>query len=440
MKTGSFMGGIHPWDGKSLSADKEIVEVKASKEMVFPMSQHIGAPAKAVVKVGDRVLVGQTIGEGTGFVSANVVSSVSGKVTAIEMRMTATGDKVESVVIENDEQYEAVEGFGEERELAKLTKEQIRDCIKKAGIVGMGGAAFPTHVKLTPKNDSDIEYVIVNGAECEPYLTSDYRVMLENTEEVVEGLKVILKLFENAKGIIAIEDNKKDCIKKIKELVKDEKDISVKALKTKYPQGAERTLISATTGRKINSKMLPSDAGCVVNNVDSVVAIYNAVCKSTPLIRRIITVTGDGISSPGNFSVKTGTNYQELIEAAGGFIGEPEKIISGGPMMGTAMFDLDVPVTKKSSAVLVMKKDEVASWSQGTCIRCGRCVNACPSSLVPQKLYEFSKRFDYEGFEKNGGMECYECGSCTYVCPAKLGLTQSFKEARKSILDKRRKG
>ena len=215
MKTGSFMGGIHPWDGKSLSADKEIVEVKVSKEMVFPMSQHIGAPAKAVVKVGDRVLVGQTIGEGTGFVSANVVSSVSGKVTAIEMRMTATGDKVESVVIENDEQYEAVEGFGEERELAKLTKEQIRDYIKKAGIVGMGGAAFPTHVKLTPKNDSDIEYVIVNGAECEPYLTSDYRVMLENTEEVVEGLKVILKLFENAKGIIAIEDNKKDCIKKI---------------------------------------------------------------------------------------------------------------------------------------------------------------------------------------------------------------------------------
>lgn len=440
MKSYGFKGGVHPLDGKELSKDKEIVEIPATKEMVYPLSQHIGAPAKAIVEKGDECLVGQTIAAGEGFVSADVICTVSGTVKAIEKRMTASGNSIMSIVVDNDEEYREVEGLGKERNYQELSKEQIREIIKKAGVVGMGGAAFPTHIKLTPKNDDDIEYVIVNGAECEPYLTSDYRVMLENSMELVEGLKVILKLFHNAEGIIAIEDNKPDCIKKLKELTKDEERIKVKALRTKYPQGAERNLVYAVTGRKFNSTMLPADVGCVVNNIDTVVSVYMAVCKSTPLMRRIITVTGEAVANPGNFSVKVGTNYQSLVQAAGGLIGEPEKIISGGPMMGTAMFTLDVPVTKNSSAIVAMSKDEVAANEPSNCIRCGRCVAACPCGLVPQKLYECSNHFDEEGFAKIGGMECYECGSCTYVCPAKLKLTQSFKETRKSIITKRRKG
>ena len=440
MKRDGFKGGVHPWDGKSLAMDKKIESVAATKEMVYPLSQHIGAPAKAVVRVGDEVLVGQTIAVGESFVSSDIIASVSGKVKAIEPRTVVQGNKVESIVIENDEEDRAVEGLGNERDYEKLSKEEIREIVKKAGIVGMGGAAFPTHVKLTPKNDRDIDYVIVNGAECEPYLTSDYRVMLENGEELVKGLKVILKLFHNAKGVIAMEDNKPECANYLKELVRDEENIQVKVLRTKYPQGAERNLIYAVTGRMLNSKMLPADVGCVVNNVDTVVAVYMAVCKNTPLMRRIITVTGSGIANPGNFSVKTGTNYQALIDAAGGFVGEPEKIISGGPMMGTAMFTTNVPVTKNSSAIVAMTKDEVAVNEPSNCIRCGRCVKACPSRLIPQKLYECSSHFDTEGFVKIGGMECYECGSCTYVCPAKIRLTQSFKETRKTIISNRRKG
>lgn len=440
MKKDGFKGGVHPWDGKKLSKDRAIEIVEPTKEMVYPLSQHIGAPAKAVVKVGDDVLVGQTIAVGESFVSANVISSVSGKVKAKEPRTVVQGIKVDAIVIENDEEDRTVDGLGVEKDYEKLSKEEIRECIKNAGIVGMGGAAFPTHVKLTPKSDDDIDYVIINGAECEPYLTSDYRVMLENGEELVKGLKVILKLFPNAKGIIALEDNKPECVGLLKELVKNEGNIKVKVLKTKYPQGAERNLIYAVTGRQLNSKMLPADVGCVVNNVDTVVAVYMAVCKSTPLMRRIITVTGKGISNPSNFSVRTGTNYQALIEAAGGYVGEPQKIISGGPMMGTAIFTTNVPVTKNSSAIVVMTEDEVAESEPSNCIRCGRCVNACPSRLIPQKLYECSSHFDTEGFEKLGGMECYECGSCAYVCPAKIRLTQSFKETRKTIINNRRKG
>ncbi len=436
----SFKGGIHPWDGKELSKDKEIVEIPASREMVFPLIQHIGAPAKAVVNLGDRVLVGQTIAKAGSYIGSNIISSVSGVVKAIDKRVTAQGGKIDSIIIENDEKYDTVEGLGKLEDIDKLTKEQIREKIKEAGIVGLGGAAFPTHVKLTPKEDDIIEYVIVNGAECEPYLTSDYRVMLEHSDMLLEGLKVILKLFPNAKGVIAVEDNKKDCIKLLKELVKDEEKVEVMQLKAKYPQGAERNLIYAVTGRKINSKLLPADAGCIVNNVDTVVAVYRAVCENTPLLKRIITVTGDAVKEPGNFSVRIGTNYKELIDAAKGFKEEPKKIISGGPMMGNALFTTDIPVTKNSSAIVAMTKDQVAEFEPSACIRCGSCVEVCPSGLIPQKMYEFSSHHNEEGFERIGGLECYECGSCTFGCPAKLRLTQSFKETKKSILDKKRKG
>ncbi len=439
MKLATFKGGIHPDDGKALSKDFPIKEVNPKGELVYPMSQHIGAPAKPIVNVGDKVLVGQKIGEASGFVSANIVSSVSGTVKAIEPRLTVAGNYVTSIVVENDNEYTEVEGIGTPRDYTKLSKEEIRNIVKEAGIVGMGGAGFPNHIKITPKDDESIEYVIVNGAECEPYLTSDYRAMLERPERVIGGLKVMLSLFPNAQGIIGIEDNKPDCIELMTKQTQDEDNITVIPLKTKYPQGAERQLIYATTGRKINSSMLPADAGCIVDNVDTVSSIYMAVCKSTPLMRRIVTVTGDAINSPCNFDVRTGTNYAELIDEAGGFKTEPQKIVSGGPMMGMALFDLNIPVTKTSSALLAMTKDEVAAHEPSACIRCGRCVAACPSNLIPQKMLEYAERFDDEGFISLNGMECYECGSCTNVCPTKRRLNQAFKQTRRSILDNRKK-
>lgn len=434
MTVGTFKGGIHPFEGKDLSKDMPTKVVLPKGELVYPMAQHIGAPAKPVVSVGDKVLVGQRIGEAQGFVSANICCSVSGTVKAIEKRLTVSGSMAESVIVENDNLYTLMSGVGEIRDYSKLSKEEIRSFVKDAGIVGMGGAGFPTHIKLTPKDDSAIDYILVNGAECEPYLTSDYRVMLDEPEKIVGGVKVILKLFGNAKGLICIEDNKPDAVAKLQDLVKGEERIEVKVLKTKYPQGAERQIIYAATGRKINSSMLPSDAGCVVNNVDTVISVYMAVCESTPVIRRIVTVTGDAIKKPQNFNVCTGMNYAELIDEAGGFVSKPEKIVSGGPMMGMALFDINIPVTKTSSALLALTYDEVADHEPTACIRCGRCVNACPSKLIPQKMLVAAEKFDDEGFLNMNGMECYECGSCTYVCPAKRRLTQAFKQTRRSIL------
>ena len=318
MGLATFRGGVHPYEGKELSENKPVQTLLPKGDLVYPMSQHIGAPAKPLVAVGDTVLAGQKIGEAGGFISANVICSVSGKVKAIEPRRVANGAMVTSIVVENDGEYRTVEGVGEDRDPSKLSKEEIRNIIKEAGIVGLGGAGFPTHVKLTPKDDNAIDYILVNGAECEPYLTSDYRMMIEEPEKIVGGLKVILQLFDNAKGVIAIENNKPEAIAKLTELVKDEPKISVCPLLTKYPQGGERSLIYAVTGRKVNSSMLPADAGCIVDNVDTVLSIYMAVCKSTPLMRKIITVTGDAVADPKNFSVKLGTNYQELVEAAGG--------------------------------------------------------------------------------------------------------------------------
>lgn len=435
----TFKGGVHPYEGKELSMDKPVVLHESKGEMVYPLAQHIGAPATPVVSVGDKVLVGQIIAEATGFVSANVCSSVSGTVKKIEPRLLVNGNKVSSIVIENDGEYTLAEGVGVKRDYKTMSKEDIRAAIKAAGIVGMGGAGFPTHVKLTPKDDSKIDYVIVNGAECEPYLTSDYRMMLEETDKLVTGLMIILRLFDNAKGYISIEDNKPEAIRVLKEAVKDNDKIEVKVLKTKYPQGAERKMIYATTGRKINSSMLPADAGCVVNNVDTVIAVYMAVCESRPVLRRIVTVTGDAVKSPQNFNVKTGTNYAELIDAAGGFIKEPEKIIAGGAMMGMALYDLNVPVTKSSSALLCLTKDQVARSAPTACIRCGKCVEVCPSNLVPQMMKEYADANDNVSFEKINGMECYECGSCTYICPAKRLLTQAFVKTRRSIAAERRR-
>lgn len=439
MGLATFKGGVHPYEGKELSEHKPVQILMPKGDLVYPMSQHIGAPAIPLVKKGDKVLAGQKIGEASGFISANVICSVSGTVKAVEPRRVANGAMVNSIVVENDGEYTDVEGLGADRDPAKLSKQEIRDIVKEAGIVGLGGAGFPTHVKLAPKDESKIEYILVNGAECEPYLTSDYRLMMEEPEKLVGGLKVILQLFDNAKGVIGIENNKPEAIKKLQELVKGESRIEVCPLQTKYPQGGERSLIYAVTGRKVNSSMLPADAGCIVDNVDTVISVYNAVCKTTPLMRRVVTVTGDAIANPQNFQVKIGTNMQELIEAAGGFKTEPEKLIAGGPMMGMALFGTDIPVTKTNSALLCMSKDEVAANAETPCIRCGKCVSVCPSHIVPVKMMKAALKGDCEAFEKVGGMECMECGSCTFICPAKRPLTQAFKEMRKTVAANRRK-
>ena len=434
----TFVGGIHPYDGKELSKNKPIQDILPKGELVYPLSQHIGAPAKAIVAKGDRVLAGQKIAEGGGFVSAPIYASVSGMVKAIEPRRVVTGDLVMSIIVENDGLYEEVE-FYPVAPLEKLSKEEIIDIIKEAGIVGMGGAGFPTHVKLSPKEPEKIEYVIANCAECEPYLTSDYRRMMEEPEKLIGGLKIILKLFDHAQGILAVEDNKPDCIALLRDLTKNESRISVKALKTKYPQGGERQLIYATTGRKINSAMLPADVGCVVNNVDTMVAVYKAVMEGKPLMERIVTVTGDAMNTPGNFRVKIGMSYQDILEAAGGFSKNPEKIICGGPMMGFGMFDLNVPATKTSTALLAFLKDDVSEMEPGPCINCGRCVEVCPGRVIPSRLADCAEHFDEEGFVRMHGMECCECGCCSYVCPAKRPLTQEIKSMRKIQLAKRKK-
>ncbi|HIV34969.1 MAG TPA: electron transport complex subunit RsxC [Candidatus Blautia intestinigallinarum] len=435
----TFKGGIHPYEGKELSKDQPIETYTPKGEMVFPLSQHIGAPAKPLVKKGDRVLKGQVIAEAGGFVSAPIHSSVSGTVKGIESRLTATGTMANAIIVENDQQYEEVE-YHPASSLGELSKEEILKRIQDGGVVGMGGAGFPTHVKLSPKNPESIEYILVNGAECEPYLTSDYRRLLEYGEQVVEGLKVMLALFDKAKGYICIEDNKPDCIKKMEDLVRDIPRIEVKTLMTKYPQGGERTLIYATTGREINSSMLPADVGCIVDNVETVTSIYRAVMLGKPVMERTVTVTGDAVSHPKNFMASIGTNMRELVDAAGGFKSTPDKIISGGPMMGFSMYQLDVPCTKTTSAILSFLKDEVSNAHETACINCGRCVTVCPGHVVPARLATFAQHGDMEKFQQYDGMECCECGCCSYICPAKRPLTQSIKSMRKMVLASRKRG
>ena len=438
MGSKTFKGGVHPYEGKELAKDQPIVEVLPKGDLVYPLSQHIGAPATPVVAVGDKVLKGQKIAEAGGFVSSPIYASASGTVKAIEPHRVAVGDMVNSIVIENDGAFEEVE-YTPCEDVTALSKEEIVNKVKEAGVVGMGGAGFPTHVKLSPKNPDSITDVIVNCAECEPYLTSDYRRMMEEPEKLIAGLKVMLKLFPNAKGTLAVEDNKPDAIALLKKLTKDETDISVAALHTKYPQGSERHLIYAVTGRAINSSMLPADAGCIVDNVDTVVAINQAVREGKPLMHRIVTVTGDAVANPQNFIVRIGTNYNELIEEAGGFVQEPAKIVSGGPMMGFGIFDLNVPTTKTSSALLCLTHDDVADSQPSACINCGRCVEVCPGRVVPKLLADYAERHDLERFEACNGLECCECGCCSYVCPAKRPLTQAIKSARKMVLAEKKK-
>ena len=434
----TFKGGIHPYDGKDLSRDMPIMELTPGKELVYLLAQHIGAPARACVSKGEHVLVRQKIAEADGLVSAPVHSSVSGTVKAIEKRKNAAGDLVDAIIVENDEKYESVPDAPAVT-LDDLTPEEIRKRIREAGVVGMGGAGFPTHVKLSPKEPEKIEYVLVNGAECEPYLTSDYRCMLEYPDEIVKGLECILKLFDKAEGVICIEDNKPEAVTVMERAVREHARMRVAVCKTKYPEGAERCMIDAVTGRKVNSSMLPDDVGCIVDNIDTVIAIHDAVLLGRPLIHRIFTISGDAIVDPRNYSVPVGMSYQEIIDRAGGFRSQPEKVISGGPMMGFSLYDLSIPVTKTSGAIVCFKKDVVARSVETPCIKCGRCVRGCPARLLPYKLCDYAEHGDMERFEEAYGLECVECGSCSFSCPAKRPLAANIKAMRSIVLASKRK-
>lgn len=440
----TFRGGVHPDGHKELSKDQPIEKFLPKGDLVFPLNQHIGKPAKPVVKKGDQVLAGQLIAEADGFVSANIVSSCSGTVKAVEERHTISGGRAMCIVIANDGQFTRAPGIGAERDDTKITGKEILDAIKWAGIVGLGGAGFPTHVKLAPRNPEQIDYVIANGSECEPYITCDDQLMRTESAGIVEGLRLVLRLFPNAKGVIAIEDNKPEAISAMTAACSGDANISVLPVMAKYPEGGERSLIGVVTGRQLRFGQLPADLGCVVCNVSSLNAIYRAVCKSEPLMDRLFTVSGDAVEKPHNLSVPIGTCCAELLEAAGGVKSgcQVKKVLCGGPMMGIAMSTLDVPTAKNNNALTFLAEDEVefAEEQMTACIRCGRCGQVCPIGLVPQMMAEAAERNDLERYEKKlYGLDCIACGSCTYTCPAKRPLMQLFKHTKAKIMAAKRK-
>ena len=431
----TFKKGIHPDYHKMATQNKAIEVLMPLDELVFPMSQHIGVPATPIVKKGDRVLVGQKIGEANGFVSVPVHSSVSGTVKVVEERMTFRGTKDMCVVITQDGKYEAYEEMAQKAcsDYENLTKVKFIELIKDSGIVGMGGATFPAHVKLSVPEDKKVAFIVINGAECEPYLTSDYRVMLEFSKEIIGGLKVLLSVFKDAKVIIGIEDNKPDAIAKLQNLVRDVPRMAVVVLHTKYPQGSEKHLIYATTRREVPNGKLPIDIGCIVHNIDSIVAIYRAIVKGCPIMSRIVTVSGSGIKNPCNLEVKIGDSFRHVLEKAGWDATRTQKVIAGGPMMGIAISDIDVPIVKGTSAILCFTEEELKPVDSTACIRCGKCVEVCPMSLVPNILHRSAMHNKYEVFLTHNGMNCIECGCCAFNCPAKRDIVQSIRTAKAAI-------
>jgi electron transport complex protein RnfC len=432
-KTATFERGIHPGYHKELASGISITEANPPQRIVVPLSQHIGAPAQSEVNIGDEVKRGQCIGVTTGFVSSPVHSSVSGKVIAISDFPSAAGRMVPSIVIENDGKDESV-AFIDNADYLNTPQDEIKSMIKDAGIVGMGGAAFPTNVKLSPPKEKKIDAVIINGAECEPYLTADHRLMVERPEELVAGLKLIMKSLGVTEGHIGIEENKPDAIKAVESAVSGEPDIKVWPLEIKYPQGAEKMLIKAVKGREVPSKGLPMDVGVVVQNVGTAIAVYEAVRYRKPLIERVVTITGRGIREPKNLLVRIGTLMSDVIEQCGGLVEGAVKVISGGPMMGFAQWTLDVPVVKGTSGILVLAEDEyVASDEYSACIRCGSCIDVCPMGLNPSILSIYAEKGFFEDAKENNLFDCFECGSCAYVCPAKRPMVQFMRLAKSQV-------
>ncbi len=436
----TFKRGIHPPDGKAFTESKEIEVVfpQRGSELVFPMSQHIGSPCVPVVSKGDNVLLGQVIGESDTFVSSQIHSSVSGVVKEIRKVLTPTGVVCGAIIVENDGLFKEIDTMVRDPNYKELTRNEILEKIKDAGIVGLGGAGFPTHIKLNPPPDKKIDYIIVNAAECEPYLTTDHRVLLEETKKIIVGLQIILSLHEGAKGIIAIETNKPDAIEKMRSACKNFPNIQVMELLPKYPQGAEKQLIYACTKREVPSGKLPADIGCIVNNVDTVIAIHRAIVRNRPLMRKVVTITGGAVKNPGNYKLRLGMKLEDVLELIGGLNQEPTKIICGGPMMGVSNFDLSVPIVKTSSAFLLLTEKESNFPAEKNCIRCSKCVLSCPMGLIPITLNKNVLADDMGAFKKNNGMDCIECGSCSYICPSKRHLAQSIRVTRRELMRTKR--
>ncbi|MBS4535952.1 electron transport complex subunit RsxC [Clostridium sp. D2Q-14] len=438
LKARTFKGGIHPPHFKKATEKLAIEKSQEPKMVYIPMQQHIGAPCESIVKVGDTVKVGQKIGESKAFVSAPIHSSVSGKVKKIQRMDTPTG-KATTVVIESDGKNEIDESIKPKGDIKNLSREEIISIIKEAGITGMGGAGFPTHVKLSPPSEKKIDTVILNGAECEPYLTADHRLMLEKPEMVIKGLEAIMKAVDVKKGYIGIENNKPDAIEIMTKAAYDDEKIEIIPLETKYPQGDEKRLIHAITQREVPSGALPMDVGVVVNNVGTAHAIENAIETGMPLIERIATITGSGIKNPKNLLIKIGTPFSEIIEECGGFKDKPGKVIMGGPMMGLAQFTIEVPTIKGTSGILILNEQDAKIPDPDPCIRCGKCVNICPVNLQPLFISKLSLKKMYDEAESYNPLSCIECGSCSFICPSKRPLLQSIRVAKKEIISKRKK-
>jgi electron transport complex protein RnfC len=438
LSTSTFNGGLHPPELKN-TANKSIVDLPIPDKVILHVSQHIGAPAKPLFKITDKVECGQVIAEPGGFVSARIHATVSGKIIGVGNFMHPFGVPSPAIVIERnpespEPEYPEENGFN-------LSNEEIKTRIQNSGLVGLGGATFPTHVKLSPPENTPIDTVILNGVECEPALTSDHRLMLEDPEKIVSGLKMIMKVLNAKNGIIGIENNKPDAIEMMRKKVEGEANIEVQPLEVKYPQGGEKQLIVACIGKEVPSGGLPMNVGVVVQNVATAAAVADAVNRNRPLLERVVTLAGNCVKNPGNYRVRIGTTVEEFIKMTGGLKEgvDPVKVIMGGPMMGFALFDLNIPIIKGTSGILVWDKDEAAVYKETACIRCGRCIRACPMKLMPQQLKKLVDAKKWEQADNLGILDCMECGCCAYTCPSGLPLIQTFKMGKKMVMAERKK-
>ncbi len=426
----TFKGGVHPHDHKELAKDKPIERFPAPPELILYLSQHIGAPARAAVKPGDTVKKGQVVGEPQGFVSSPVHSPVSGKVKAVEARPHPLGGRLPAVIVENDGKDEWAAGVNRERDPAGMTPEQIRNAIRDAGIVGLGGAAFPTHVKISPMEGKPITDVVINCAECEPYLTCDYRQMVERADEIVAALGLLMKATGAANGWIAIEANKPAAFEKLSDAAAGQPNVRVEMLRVRYPQGAEHQITAALLGREIPSGGLPIDIGVICQNTGTAVAICEALRFNRPLVERVLTVSGDGVDTPANYLVPIGTPVRTLLDKAG-LKKSANQLVIGGPMMGLAQYTADIAVTKGTSGVLALTDAIAYEWS--ACIRCGRCVDACPWRLVPSYLSVICEAKKLAAIKASDIMDCKECGCCTYVCPSRRPIVHLVKYGKAEL-------
>ncbi len=430
------MGGVHPAENK-LTADKPIEKLEVPKQVAIPISQHIGAPAKPVVEQREKVKVGQVIATSSGFVSANIHATIAGTVAKIDKVMDSTGYKRDAIIIKTGkEEEEWADGIDLSDDLVKdftLGKDEIIKKVAEAGIVGLGGATFPSHVKLSVPKGRKADHLIINGVECEPYLTADHRLMLEKGEEIIVGARILMKALEVDKCIIGIEKNKPDAIEKMAELTADEQGITVQPLKVQYPQGGEKQLIKAALNREVPSGGLPIDVGVVVHNVGTAFAVYEAIQKNKPLVERVVTVTGKDVSKPANFLVRIGTPVSHLIDAAGGIPENTGKVISGGPMMGKALNSVDIPIAKGTSGILLIPNEEAKRGKMKVCIRCSKCVDVCPMGLEPYLLMTLTQKELFERVEEDKAMDCIECGSCSFTCPSDRPLLDYIRLGKKTV-------